>query len=75
MRELRVRLAQARTRGDDDPADAAPKLEHYRESLAMLRDHVPEHPLVGLLRFELETLRALPPGLRPEPIARLARYG
>jgi (p)ppGpp synthase/HD superfamily hydrolase len=75
VRELRVRLAQARTRGDHDPVDAAAKLEHYRASLAMLSDRLPDHPLVGLLRFELETLSALPPGPRPEAITRLARYG
>jgi (p)ppGpp synthase/HD superfamily hydrolase len=37
------------------------RLEHYIESLAMLEEDTPNHPLVQLLRFELEALEALPP--------------
>jgi (p)ppGpp synthase/HD superfamily hydrolase len=39
------------------------RLEHYIESLAMLEEETPGHPLVKQLRFELEALRALPPRL------------
>lgn len=37
------------------------RLRHYEESLVMLEDTTPDHPLVCQLRFELEALRALPP--------------
>ena len=37
------------------------RLEHYAQSLAMLEDTAPGHPLVCQLRFELEALQALPP--------------
>lgn len=43
-------------------------LAHYRESLVMLEEVTPEHPLVRRLRFELEALEALearPGGLSP----------
>ncbi len=36
--------------------------EHYLESLLMLEEVSPEHPMVRQLRFELEALRELPPG-------------
>ena len=61
VRELRSRA----TRGEDvlDPRHqpARAKLEHYLASLEMLEQITPEHPLVRQLRFELETLKALPP--------------
>jgi hypothetical protein len=41
--------------------DVGRRLEHYIESLGMLEEANPTHPLVGMLRFELEALRALPP--------------
>jgi (p)ppGpp synthase/HD superfamily hydrolase len=65
VRELRARIAQARARGDADPADGEPKLAHYVASLRELESQIPAHPLVHQLRFELETLEALPPGERP----------
>jgi hypothetical protein len=37
------------------------RLDHYRESLAMLEHGEAEHALVRQLRFELEALQALPP--------------
>ena len=37
------------------------KLDHYSESLTMLDEVDPEHPLVRQLRFELEALTGLPP--------------
>lgn len=37
------------------------KFEHYLESLSMLEEGSPRHPLVEKLRFELEALEALPP--------------
>jgi (p)ppGpp synthase/HD superfamily hydrolase len=54
-RELRVRAS----RGCLGPGDAT-KAEHYRASLEMLRDVIPEHGLVDQLRMEIEALDALP---------------
>jgi (p)ppGpp synthase/HD superfamily hydrolase len=65
VRELRTRIAQARGRGEPDPADGERKLGHYVASLRALESQIPEHPLVHQLRFELETLEALPPGEQP----------
>jgi (p)ppGpp synthase/HD superfamily hydrolase len=62
VRELRARIAQARGRGEADPSDGERKLGHYAASLETLENQIPEHPLVRQLRFELETLDALPPG-------------
>ena len=59
VRELRARLSR-----DPDAAqsnDAALKLDHYRDSAAMLEAVLGEHPLVEQLRYELEALEALPP--------------
>jgi (p)ppGpp synthase/HD superfamily hydrolase len=50
VRELRGRAARDRV--------AAMRLEHYHESLGMLRSVAPEHPLVGRLADELDA-RAL----------------
>lgn len=60
VRELRARLVHDPALLDSDAA--AGKHEHYRESLHMLEGLRREHPLVRQLRFELEALRALPPG-------------
>jgi (p)ppGpp synthase/HD superfamily hydrolase len=65
VRELRTRIAQARVGGSADPDDGARKLAHYQASLESLERQIPEHPLVRQLRFELETLDALPPGEQP----------
>lgn len=61
VRELRARASRDPdlVRGGRD--DSRVRLEHYIESLAMLEEATPNHPLVGMLRFELEALRALPP--------------
>ena len=61
----KVRELRARATGDPDllrggREDARLRLEHYIESLATLEESTPSHPLVGMLRFELEALRALP---------------
>lgn len=64
VRELRSRIAQARGRGEPDPADGERKLGHYVASLATLEEQIPEHSLVRQLRFELEALDALPPAAR-----------
>ncbi len=61
VRELRARI----TRGGEPHLDYAPRLHHYRESLAMLERRLPGNPLVTQLRFELELLDALPPGTVP----------
>jgi hypothetical protein len=67
VREFRSRDV----RGEDvlDPANepAHDKLEHYVDSLSMLEQIAPHHPVVRQLRFGLEILRALPP--RPEFLA------
>ena len=58
VRELRVLIANGL------PADqAAVKEQRYRKSLAMLEKAMPDHRLVELLRFELEALEQLPPGV------------
>ena len=64
VRELRARAAH--DPGLLDSEEGAGKLAHYRESVLMLEDLRPEHPLVRQLRFELEALRALPPGAARE---------
>jgi (p)ppGpp synthase/HD superfamily hydrolase len=61
VRELRAQASRDPDLLRDGAGDAAPRLEHYLESLAMLERATPDHPLVGQLRFELEALRALPP--------------
>lgn len=67
VRELRGRLTLDPDLLRTDSASRL-RLEHYEESLAMLEQVTPEHPLVRQLRFELEALRGLPPqrgGLSP----------
>jgi (p)ppGpp synthase/HD superfamily hydrolase len=63
-RELRMTLAR------DWSAAASPetaeKLDHYWASLALLEHALDDDPLVRQLRFELEALAALPPGVRAE---------
>lgn len=51
-----VRLAML---GDAPPGET--ELEHYRESLAMLRGRLGHHPFVVDLAFELEALALVPP--------------
>jgi hypothetical protein len=61
VRELRTFLVSAGC-ADLLVLEAADrKLEHYMASLAMLERALPGHPLVVLLRFELEAMRELPP--------------
>ncbi len=60
-RELRARLAMQPDLIGSEPKEQA-RLDHYRQSLAMLEENAPDHPLVRQLRFELEALAALPPG-------------
>lgn len=67
VREMRGRLTVNPDLARDDQA-ARLRLEHYRESLAMLDELTPEHPLVRQLRFELEALHELPP--RPDSLSR-----
>ncbi len=69
VRELRARI---RTAASPDE-DYAPRLDHYRESLAMLEGRLPGNPLVTQLRFELELLAALPPDT-PFAIVRRLTY-
>jgi (p)ppGpp synthase/HD superfamily hydrolase len=62
-----AKVRELRAQATHDPAllaaitDGHPKMKHYEESLVMLEEVDPEHPLVRQLRFELETLRGLPP--------------
>lgn len=62
VRELRARLA-AEPDLLTEPTERA-RLDHYRESVLMLEEITPQHPIVQQLRFELEALRALPPHTR-----------
>jgi (p)ppGpp synthase/HD superfamily hydrolase len=62
LREWRVRMA----RGEEPPART---IMHYRGSLEALAGAIPEHPLTGLLQFELEALEAYP-AAAAEPPAR-----
>ena len=63
-RELRMTLAR------DWSAAASPgtadKLDHYWASLELLDQLLGDDPLVGQLRFELEALATLPPGVPAE---------
>jgi (p)ppGpp synthase/HD superfamily hydrolase len=56
VRELRVLITEG---GDQEEIED--KRRHYEKSLAMLEDVIPGSRLVELLRFELESLRELPP--------------
>ena len=59
VRELRALIA-----GGLDPVEAESKRSHYKKCLAMLEEETaPDDRLVELLRFELEALEALPPGI------------
>lgn len=59
VREVRL-LA---TRGETSVTELSARLDHYRRSLLVLERVLGRrHRLVGDLRFELETLAALPPG-------------
>lgn len=64
VRELRSRATRGEHVLDPDDKSARDQLDHYLQSLSMLEQITPEHPLVRQLRFELEILEALPP--RPE---------
>ncbi len=56
VRELHYMLAEDLTR-----EQAEGKLGRHREALAMLEVEIPDNRLVEILRFELESLDALPP--------------
>jgi (p)ppGpp synthase/HD superfamily hydrolase len=68
VRELRLRMVSG------ELAEVTEKLEHYGQSLAVVEEAAAGHPLIELLRFELEALEALPPGPpaprpgAPEPV-------
>jgi (p)ppGpp synthase/HD superfamily hydrolase len=57
VRELRAHA----TRDATVLESSGEHMKHYAESLLMLEETRPDHPLVRQLRFELEVLRALPP--------------
>ena len=54
-RELRLMTTRRRV-----GREAQLKLNHYRESLDMLAELIPDHELVGQLRTELKAIEALP---------------
>jgi (p)ppGpp synthase/HD superfamily hydrolase len=58
-RELRAQAACAQVRLDDP--QQARRLQHYEDSLRMLREADGESPFVAQLTFELWALRVLPP--------------
>jgi hypothetical protein len=62
VRELRAQLGRDPGLLEADDAGARRRLAHYEDSLDMLEQVTPEHPLVRQLRFELEAIRAMPPG-------------
>lgn len=64
-RELRAEAGRDPELLGGDGEDVGSRLEHDLESLAMLEQETPEHPLVFQLRFELEALQALPPRVGP----------
>jgi hypothetical protein len=69
-----TKVRELRGHAGRDPAvlsASRERLEHYSESLAMLEEARPAHPLVRQLRFELEMLEFLPPGVERPPGARL----
>jgi (p)ppGpp synthase/HD superfamily hydrolase len=53
-RELRARTGQGSLQRSDEA-----KLEHYRASLEMLADVIPDHQLLGRLRAELDAVHAV----------------
>jgi (p)ppGpp synthase/HD superfamily hydrolase len=61
VRELRAQLVREPALLDGGDGMARRRLDHYEQSLEMLEQVTPEHPLVRQLRFELEALRTLPP--------------
>jgi hypothetical protein len=61
VRELRYLLTE-----DLSPDEARVKLRRHRKSLLMLEHEIPGSRLVESLRFELESLEALPPHARPQ---------
>lgn len=65
VRELRAQASGEPDLLQADGGQFRRRLEHYIESLAMLEEATPNHPLVVLLRFELEALRTLPPRAVP----------
>jgi hypothetical protein len=69
VRELGSRLIAGPGRLESRPRERE-RLEHYRESLRMLEEVTPDHPLVCRLRFELEALDALPPRIESGAPAR-----
>jgi (p)ppGpp synthase/HD superfamily hydrolase len=58
VRELRAQIACRRM---GEPGSAERRRAHYEASLALLREHAAEMPLVRQLGFELWALRRLPP--------------
>ena len=60
VRELRARLTSCPDLLEAQ-AHERRRLHHYCQSLAMLEEITPDHPLVRQLRFELEALGSLPP--------------
>jgi chloramphenicol 3-O-phosphotransferase len=65
VRELRAQAGRQPELLNGDEAPARPRVDHYVESLVMLEETSPDHPLIRQLRFELEALRALPPADLP----------
>ncbi len=63
-RELRMTLARDWSAAASQ--ETAEKLDHYWASVAMLERRLPDDPLVMKLRFELEALATLPPGVPAE---------
>jgi (p)ppGpp synthase/HD superfamily hydrolase len=62
VRELRAQLGRDPGLLEAEDDGARRRLGHYEHSLDMLELVTPDLPLVRQLRFELEAIRAMPPG-------------
>jgi (p)ppGpp synthase/HD superfamily hydrolase len=62
VRELRAELGRDAGRLEGGRSRVRARLHHYVDSLVMLEQATPDHPLVRQLRFELAALRTLPAG-------------
>ena len=63
VREIRMQLSSLRRLDEPLRPEIERQLNHYIASLRMLESLIPEQPIVRQLRFELEALPALPPGV------------
>jgi (p)ppGpp synthase/HD superfamily hydrolase len=63
VRELRIQLSNSRLIDDPSEHEIEDRFDHYLASLEMLEGLIPDQSIVRQLRFELEALQTLPPGV------------